>query len=258
MRISLFQYQIDPLDPTRNLQKIDTAARDASDTGSHLLLLPELCLHGYNYRDFPRMTEWFLPEVNAAIQAICDRWQVNISGTFIEKEGNSFYNTFALFSANSIESMRYRKTHLFNQLGEGDFFTPGDGFALLGTDPLPIAAAICYDIRFPEQFRKLTDLGCQLFLISAEWPAARVDHWRALLISRAIENQAYVVAVNCCGKVFNTEFAGNSIAIDPWGTILGELGTVESCLNIDIDPGKVKDIRSRFPVLDDIRRDLYL
>jgi len=256
MRISLFQYQIDPLDPTQNFNKIENAAMEASGASSHLLLLPELCLHGYNYRDFPRMTEWFLPNVKTAIQAICDHWQISIAGTFVEKKENSFYNTFAYLSPNSSEIGYYRKTHLFKQLGEGDFFTPGNEFALLNTIPLPFAAAICYDIRFPEQFRKLTDLGCQLFLISAEWPSARVDHWRSLLISRAIENQAFVVAVNCCGKVFNTEFAGNSMAIDPWGKILVELGFAEGCFHIDIDPEKVIDFRSHFPVLDDIRRDL--
>jgi predicted amidohydrolase len=256
MRISLFQYQIDPNDPARNLSRIEGAAREASSNQSDLLLLPELCLHGYNYRDFPRMNEWFLSAVNLSLQRICDRSHIDIAGTFVEQAGDTSYNTFAYFKQNSTTVLSYRKAHIFKQLGEGDHFTPGSEYPLLGEAPLPFAAAICYDIRFPEQFRALTAKGCQLFLVSAEWPAARVDHWRALLISRAIENQAFVVAVNCTGKVFHTDFAGNSIVIDPWGKVAAELGAEEGLLHVDISPEMVRDIRASFPVLADIRGDI--
>jgi len=116
-----------------------------------------------------------------------------------------------------------------------------------------LGLSICYDLRFPELFRMGVLQGAQLIALGANWPDARHTHWRALLIARAIENQAFVLGVNRTGTDPHLSYAGGTIAIDPRGTILGELGHGEGVLSIDIDPKVVTDWRATFPALRDIR-----
>ncbi len=84
-----------------------------------------------------------------------------------------------------------------------DFFTAGNS-DLLHFQPLSeqLGAGICYDLRFPEVFRKLALAGSRLIIIPAEWPSSRIEHWRVLLQARAIENQVFIVGVNCTGSMF--------------------------------------------------------
>ncbi len=96
-----------------------------------------------------------------------------------------------------------------------------------------------------------------MLFVSAEWPKPRLDHWRALNISRAIENQAYVVAVNRTGSDPNNVFAGHSLIVDPWGEIVSEAGDDVEILTGTIDFTKVNDVRSKIPVFADRRPEFY-
>lgn len=122
---------------------------------------------------------------------------------------------------------------------------------------LKVCPAICYDLRFPELFRQGLDLGAQAFALGACWPKSRQHHWRALLIARAIENQAFVLGVNRVGTDPNgafgggLEYAGGSIVIGPTGDVLGELGAAEGVLGVEIDPGAVTRWREKFPAWKD-------
>ncbi len=89
------------------------------------------------------------------------------------------------------------------------------------------------------------------------WPTQRVEHWRALLVARAIENQAFVVACNAAGVTGETTFGGHSMIVDPWGKIVIEGGEAPMILTADIDIEEVDDVRKRIPVFEDRRPDLY-
>lgn len=145
--------------------------------------------------------------------------------------------------------VEYDKVHLF-PLGlskEAEHFGPGAGATTyLWTHQVSgsvarVCPTICYDLRFPELYREGLALGAEVFVVSSSWPSSREGHRRALSIARAIENQAFVLSVNRCGRDPALEYAGGSIAIGPRGDVLGELGAAPGVLSVEID---IKDLRS--------------
>jgi omega-amidase len=118
---------------------------------------------------------------------------------------------------------------------------------------LRICPTICYDLRFPELFRLGMLRGAELFTCIANWPQVRQEHWRALLVARAIENQAFVLGVNRTGADPHLQYAGGSIALGPKGEVLGELGDEEAVLTVNIDPKDLHAWRRMFPALSDVR-----
>jgi omega-amidase len=117
--------------------------------------------------------------------------------------------------------------------------------------------AICYDLRFPELFRRYAADGAKMFIIPAEWPLERIEHWRALLIARAIENQVYVVACNAAERTGDTTFGGHSMIVDPWGKVIIEGGESPMLLTAAIELDVINEVRGRIPVWEDRRTDIY-
>src|SRR5690606_2574230 len=120
-------------------------------------------------------------------------------------------------------------------------------------DALTVGLSTCYDLRFPELYRAQVDLGAQMFVVPAAWPAPRVEAWRLLLRARAIEDQCFVVACNTAGEHAGVPMGGASAVGDPWGTVLAEAGTGEEVLSVEIDPAQVDKARTDCPVLGDRR-----
>jgi len=172
-------------------------------------------------------------------------------GSLVERdETGRMFNTSVLLGRDGAVLATYRKIHLFG-FGEGEpkLMTPGDDIVV--QDGLGLAT--CYDLRFPEQFRRLLDAGAEVVLIPAAWPAKRVAHWRLLAQARAVENQSYVVACNTAGEHSGVSMGGGSIVVDPWGAVLAEAGTGEEVLVVDLDLELVARTRSSFPILADRR-----
>jgi omega-amidase len=117
--------------------------------------------------------------------------------------------------------------------------------------------AICYDLRFPEQFRAYALAGASVVFVPSEWPHPRLAHWRTLLRARAIENQFFVVACNRVGESKGTQFFGHSTIVDPWGELIVEGGEQEILLTAPIDTGLVAEIRERIPIFADRRPEVY-
>jgi predicted amidohydrolase len=152
----------------------------------------------------------------------------------------------------------YAKIHPFSYGREPERFEGGVEITVYrwgeeAGQALTVCPAICYDLRFPELFRLGLFRGAEAFAVGANWPESRQHHWRALLIARAIENQAVVLGVNRTGRDPNLAYAGGSIAVGPRGDILGELGSEEAVLSVEIDPREVHAWRERFPAWRDIK-----
>lgn len=256
-KLSLYQYNINPHDPEVNLKKIQDAASLSSQHESNLLILPELCLHGYNYKQFTNMQAWFFPSFAATLSAIARQASISIAGSFVGEVDGCFYNTFVYIDATGTVRHTYQKVHLFNRLGEGSFFTAGTSIRTFESEYGIFGAAICYDLRFPELMRKLARGGSRLIILPAEWPMERIDHWKILVKARAIENQVYVAGVNCCGKILKTEFGGYSTVIDPWGNVLCELSEHEGLVTFPINLDKVAETNQILPVWEDDKPWLY-
>lgn len=159
----------------------------------------------------------------------------------------------------------YAKIHPFSLGMEHTAFEGGsrvftyDWVGAADAPRLKVCPAICYDLRFPELFRMGLDQGAEAFALGACWPKTRQHHWRALLIARAIENQAFVLGVNRVGQDPNgafgngLEYIGGSIVVGPTGDVLGELADQETVLSVEIDVGAVKRWREKFPAWKDRR-----
>ena len=152
----------------------------------------------------------------------------------------------------------YEKIHPFSFGKEPEAFTGGDEVLLFdwpapGGGALRVCPAVCYDIRFPELFRLAMLRGAEVLAIAANWPDARQHHWRALAVARAIENQAFVLAVNRTGADPHLSYAGGSIGVSPRGEILGELGGEVGVLSVEIDPGAPRAWRDEFPAWRDVK-----
>jgi len=151
---------------------------------------------------------------------------------------------------------RYRKMHPFSFAGENRFFLAGDDVAVIDCGSIRVSPLICYDLRFPEVFRRATLRGAGLLIVIANWPAKRESHWLNLLTARAIENQAYVVGVNRTGADPDHRYSGHSRVIDPKGELVFDAGSDEGLFPVTIDPDAVRDWRAQFPALSDVRPEL--
>jgi predicted amidohydrolase len=148
---------------------------------------------------------------------------------------------------------RYAKLHPFTLGGESQHYAVGDQVVTFDWQGCMVAPFICYDLRFPEVFRAAVRRGAQLFIVIANWPAARLEHWTTLLRARAIENLAYVAGVNRCGADPQHSYPGRSLIVGPQGEVLAEAGSQQSIITAEIDLAKLAAWRQEFPALADLR-----
>ena len=177
------------------------------------------------------------------------------AGSFIERHADgSLTNTAVVFERDGSLSTVYRKIHLFGfSEGEPKYLVAGREVVVADTSVGRLGLATCYDLRFPEMFRRLADDQADLLVIPAGWPAKRSEHWTVLVRARAIENQLPVVAVGTAGTHGGVEMGGASLMVDALGVPLAEAGTSEEIIRAEIDPAHTRAWRERFPALGDRR-----
>ena len=247
----------------QNAATARTLVAQAASQGVQLLLLPELWQTGYDLARADRYAAPLPPSSDgggtfALMAELAREHHLYLAGTALETnpEGRPF-NTAALFGPDGTLLGAYRKAHLWAPMGEVEHMTAG---STLPTFDLPwgkTGLAICYDLRFPELFRRYALHGAQLLIIPSEWPHPRRMHWRTLLQARAIENQCFVAACNRIGSSKDTSFFGASAVIDPWGNALIEGGENENLLTVTLDLSQVAVVRRQIPIFDDRRPELY-
>lgn len=159
-------------------------------------------------------------------------------------------NEAVCFGPDGAEVARYRKRRPFPLVKEGDHYPAGDRPVVFEIGGWKVAPLICYDLRFPELFREAVALGAELFVVIANWPVARVDHWTTLLRARAIENLAYVVGVNRAGSDPHLQYPGASLVVGPKGEVLAEAGSEPGLLRAELDLESLRQWRRDFPALD--------
>jgi predicted amidohydrolase len=177
------------------------------------------------------------------------------TGSFVEDKGGKYYNSSYLLSPDGSVLANYLKIHLFGYNSkETQLLTPGDAVIVTDTPFGRIGLATCYDLRFPELFRKMVELGAEIFLVCSAWPYPRLEHWLMLNRVRAFENQCFLISSNSVGLNQGIQFVGHSMITDPWGTILAGAGDREVIVKSEIDPAETETARINFPALAD-RKD---
>jgi len=250
MKVASIQMAVIEGDKEASVKKASRAiaACDRAD----LIILPEIWNIGF--MSFDRYREEAEDMNGPTVTMLRDAAQkqgVHLhTGSFVEKDGDDFFNTSLLLSPHGDILAKYRKIHLFgfNSL-ETKLLSPGEQVAVAQTPFGKMGMATCFDLRFPELFRAMVDQGAEYFLVCSAWPYPRIEPWIMLNRVRALENQACLISSNSCGMNGASQFVGHSMTIDPWGTILAGAGDGEMTVETRIDPAMIKEARQTFPGL---------
>lgn len=260
MKIAMIQI-CSALEPEKNLKKINQLIKQAKQQEPELdaVFLPEVF---YSMSDGDTVTPFLVEEGNEHFLAIKELAVQNkvalLGGTAATKLGASVVNRSFNFNAKGELIAQYDKTHLFSinlkqektVLDEAQVYTPGSELTMFDWGGFKIGLSVCFDLRFPELYRRYFSHGVNLFTVASAFtiPTGKA-HWLTLLKARAIENQAYVVAVDQWG-VHNKKIStwGHSYVIDPWGEVVAECGEGETFALCELDIKKVQKVRQRMDV----------
>ena len=265
MRVGVVQLS-STLETERNLTAAAQGIERAARAGARLVVLPEV----FNRRGESARVR----EQAESLEGLSSVWAAEqarnhglwlVAGSLAEAAGDRCHNTSCLYSPEGQQVAVYRKIHLFDVdipgavARESANVTPGTEMVVPEVDGYGLGLTVCYDLRFPELYRRLTLLGARIVTVpSAFTERTGRDHWEVLLRARAIENQIFVLAPNQFGTTPGTPTSyGRSMIIDPWGTVLAQAGDSETVILADLDFQRQDEIRERLPSLAHRRPDLY-
>ena len=251
-RIAAVQHDIVWEDREANFERLAPLVAGAAGLGAGLVLLTETFSTGFSMT--PGIGE---PEDGPSARFL--RGQAAEHGVWvggscpeIAPDGPLPYNSFVLAGPDGT-THRYRKLHPFTHAGEHERFRAGEAPLTVEVDGLRVTLFVCYDLRFADVFWQAAP-DTDVYLVPANWPSPRRQHWRTLLRARAIENQAYVVGANRVGTAGDgTEHVGDSRIVSPTGELLATAAGVETVLVADVDAAEVAATRDRFRFLPDRR-----
>jgi predicted amidohydrolase len=252
MKIVALQTDIVWEDPEANFAHLRPQLAMAAATGARLVVLPEMFACGFTMRS-ERVAEPVDGPSTLFLRDEARRHALWMCGSLPERPhaAERPYNTLVLASPDGA-LFRYRKIHPFTYAGEHESYAAGTDFLTVDVEGLRCTFFICYDLRFADEFW-VTAQATDCYVVIANWPEKRRQHWTSLLVARAIENQAYVVGANRVGHGNGLDYTGDSRIVDPWGELLATAAGRETLLVADVDPAVVSEARKRFPMLVDRR-----
>jgi omega-amidase len=255
VRAAAVQFNIRLGDIDANVAYVRSALERLADQGCQLVVLPEMWSCGFDYRKLIGLAQR-TPEVVEEMGRLSAQYGMVLVGSLPEPDGEKVCNTAYLLDRGNLAG-RYRKIHLFSLMNEDRSFTGGDSWLVADTSAGRIGVFICYDLRFPELARRLAVEGAEIIVVPGEWPKPREEHWRTLLKARAIENQLFVVAANCCGMIGKLDFFGSSLILGPKGEYLAE-GRDEDCeISATLDFSAMVNWRQQITCFPDRKPDYY-
>ena len=255
VKVSALQFNIGLGDVDANLEKVKAAVGRTATQGAQLAVLPEMWSSGYDYKRLARHA-LETPRVVEAVCRMSAEHKMVIVGSLPEEADGNIHNTAYVIDNGEVLDT-YRKLHMFSTMGEDRFLSPGDRSLVVSTSVGRLGVAICYDLRFPELFRKMALEGAEIVCLPAEWPKPRQEHWRTLLRARAMENQLFLIATNCCGVQGKLDFFGMSLLLSARGEVLAEGGESDTELIATFDAQEMIDYRAQIRCYDDRRPEIY-
>ncbi|MBU1283092.1 MAG: amidohydrolase [Gammaproteobacteria bacterium] len=247
LQLALIQTTLVWQDPAANRAHFELLLTQAR--GADLIVLPEMFSTGFSMDSAALaepeggMTSQWLREQAEGLQAV-------ITGSLIIQADDGSYRNRLLWARPDGSLAYYDKRHLFRMAGEHKHYSAGDQQVLLEVNGWQVRPLICYDLRFPVWSRdpQTTDL----LLYTANWPAARRNHWNRLLPARAIENLCYVAAVNRIGEDGKGHaYSGDSQVLDYQGEPLLEPGAADGVFQVTLKAAELAAYRERFPAYRD-------
>lgn len=264
-RIALIQ-MVSGTAPAVNLERVLCLMQDAVTAGAGLVLLPE----NFALLDSAQLRTFAESEVETVVQRLCafaaEQGIWIVAGSLplaVDEQGTALQGQRVRSSCLVIDALgairaRYDKIHLFDvdvadaqgSYRESDYIAAGDQCKVVDTPFGRLGLSICYDLRFAEQYQRLTALGAELIVVpSAFTYTTGAAHWEVLLRARAIENQVYVLGANQGGEHSVTRRTwGHSMVVSPWGDVIAHCEEGEAVVLAEIDLDLLREVRSRMPV----------
>lgn len=251
-------------DVEANLEKARQNVKEAAESGCRLVALPEFFILRGSHETLREKALTLDSEPVRELSRIARGNDVHFHVGSIpiqDPERDDYcYNRSLLIDAAGEIRAEYNKIHLFDvdiqdevTVRESDVLSRGDSVVDASVGGLNVGLTICYDLRFPELYRELSDRGVRVFFVPSNFTRETGRaHWEPLLRARAIENQCYVVAPNQIGSNPETgvESLGQSMIVDPWGQVLARCSDTEGWASAPIDPGYQQRIRRELPALE--------
>lgn len=250
MKVASIQMSVVEDDKNANLTKAAANIEKCGD--ADLIILPEIWNVGFtSFGSYIKEAEGKEGATLTMLRTMAEKTESYIhSGSFVEKDQGDYFNASYLLSPAGEILAEYRKIHLFGYNSqETQILSTGKDVSVVSTPLGTIGMATCFDLRFPELFRKMVDKGTELFLVCSAWPYPRLEAWLMLNRVRALENQCFLVSSNSCGVLGKTQFVGHSLVVDPWGEIMAGGGDEEMIVRTDIDMKNLQSARETFPGL---------
>ena len=259
MRVSLVQLA-SSTDSTSNRALVE-ARLGSLDGSADLVVLPEGTMHdfGATDHDLSAAAEPLDGPFVAMLAEQARRLDATIVAGMFERPGSDGtgdlpFNTLVAVGPDGSLVATYRKIHLYDSFGyrESDRLSAGDiEPVVVPVGGVRTGLMTCYDLRFPEMGRALVDAGAELFVVPAAWVAGehKLDHWKTLLMARAVEDTVAVAAAAQGGE----RYTGHSLVADAWGSIVGEAGDGDDLVEADIDPADIAQARDVNPSLSNRR-----
>ena len=252
MRVAAVQHDVAWEDRAATLARLEPQLRAAAGAGARLVVLTEMFTTGFSMEP-ERVAE---PEGGPStdfLRTEAAELGVWLAGSVpVRPDAGGRPVNRLLLAGPGGELHHYDKIHPFTYSGEHEHYAAGTGRITVDVEGVRVTPFVCYDLRFADEFWAEAG-GTDCYVVVANWPAARRTHWQALLVARAIENQAYVVGVNRVGDGGGLHYAGDSRIVDPLGEVLAAGAGGETILLADVDPDVVAETRKRYPFLADRR-----
>lgn len=252
MKLALMQMDIAWEDKEKNLRKAEKLLEKAVEHDCSIAVFPEMFATGFSMN----AKEICEPEKGDVIKTLCllaGQYGISLIAGIAVKFGDSYENRAYIINSNGKIVDSYRKNYSFSYSGEEKVYRSGDEQIVFEIEGIRASVAICYDLRFPELFRKAAK-EVSLFFVIANWPDSRIEQWDTLLKARAIENQCFVVAVNRKGQDGNgLNYNGHSAVYGPSGEEIELFRLDGECRCFEINKDETDFVRQRFPFLKDIK-----
>lgn len=244
-------------DKTANQQLCLEYIKKASYHDADLIVFPEMTLTGFSmntkligeYSEDSETVTFFTKQAK--------EYNIYIAFGVVYLKNSKATNNLIVTGPKGKEHSAYAKIHPFSYSGENNVYLGGNELVMCNVNEAVLGLTICYDLRFPEIYRYLSEKS-NLILVIANWPEKRIDHWFTLLKARAIENQVYIAGVNRTGSDGNgLKYIESSFVFDPVGQKIEPLDSYHDMKMFDILLENVESVRISFPVRQDRKTDLY-
>jgi predicted amidohydrolase len=250
-------------DKQENLLKSIEFISEAASGGAELVCFPEFQMAyspaSQSSKELASVAETVRGGFVTALGKAARKNRIAVIAAIYEKSaGRRVYDTAIALSPKGALTSVYRKLHLYDALGFKESAKMARGKTI--EEPVMTAAGrvgllVCYDLRFPELSRILTDKGAYVIVAPSAWVQGEMkeEHWQTMIKARAIENGSYVVAPDQVGNIY----CGRSMVVDPYGIVLADMGQREGVEIVEIDRSRVHQVRKKLPLLKNRRADIY-